>query len=369
MNRRHIDVTLLLCTLALIAIGITMVYSSSAVLARQQFGDDYYFLKRQLISLFVGLGALYAGYRIPIALYKRFAYPLLFVALLLLALVQIPGVGTSAGGATRWLAIGSFSFQPSELAKVILVLFMAYMLDKKREKLRQFGVGFLPPMVISLALIFLVLLGKDLGNAVLMALTVTIMMFVAGARVSFIIAELVIALPAFYHLIARVDYRRQRILAFLNPWEHSRDAGFQILQSYVAFQSGGLWGVGLGEGKQKLFYLPEAHTDFIFSVIGEELGLWGVLLVLILFGIWIYRALLITWRAKDIYSNFLALGLSLLVGSLAALNIAVVMGLLPTKGIPLPFISFGGTSLVMNLFAVGILLNISSHHEMEEEET
>lgn len=369
MNRKHIDVTLLLCTLALIAIGIIMVYSSSAILARESFHDDYYFLKRQLISLVVGLGALYAGYRIPISLYKRFAYPILLSAIALLALVQIPGIGTSAGGATRWISIGGFSFQPTEYAKIALVLFMAYMLDKKREKLRHFGVGFLPPMAISLLVIFLVLLGKDLGNAVLMALTVIVMMFVAGARVSFIIAELLIALPAFYQLIARVDYRRQRILAFLNPWKHSRDAGFQILQSYVAFQSGGLWGVGLGEGKQKLFYLPEAHTDFIFSVIAEELGLWGVLLVLILFGIWVYRALMITWHAKDLYSTFVALGLTLSVGCLAAMNMAVVMGLLPTKGIPLPFISYGGTSLVMTLFAVGILLNISSQQEAEGEET
>jgi len=368
MMRRHMDYTLLLTTLILIAIGVTMVYSSSAILAREQFGDNLFFLKRQLASLVVGFGALYAGLRIPLTLYCRFAYPILISAIILLSLVHIPGLGSTVGGATRWLSFAGFSFQPSEYAKVALVFFMAYMLDKKKDSLRSFGVGFLPPMLISLALIFLVLLGKDLGNAVLMAVTVMILMFVAGARLSYILAELLIALPAFYHLIAAVDYRRRRILAFLNPWEHSQDAGFQILQSYVAFQSGGLLGAGLGEGRQKLFYLPEAHTDFIFSVLGEELGLWGILAVIILFALWVTRGLAIAWKAPNNYMTYLALGLTLIIGWLAVLNMAVVMGLLPTKGIPLPFISYGGTSLVMSLFSVGVLLNISAQSAAEGEE-
>ncbi len=359
MNRRHIDYTLLLTTLLLVAIGITMVYSSSAILARERYDDTYYFLKRQLFSLSIGFGALFAGRSIPLTFYRRFAYPILISAVIFLALVQIPGLGVTAGGATRWISIGSFSFQPSEYAKIALVIFMAYMLDKKENRLKHFGFGFLPPMLISLVLIFLVLLGKDLGNAVLMASSVIAMMFVAGARFSYLVALLLLALPAFYKLIASVSYRRQRILAFLDPWQHRTEAGFQIIQSYLAFQAGGILGAGLGQGRQKLFYLPEAHTDFIFSVLGEELGLWGVLLVLLLFGFWISRALMISWRAQDNFSRYLALGIGLIIGFLAVLNMAVVMGLLPTKGIPLPFISYGGTSLIINLFAVGILLNIS----------
>jgi cell division protein FtsW len=367
MNRRHIDYTLLLTTLLLVAIGVTMVYSSSAIFARERYGDTYFFLKRQLLSITIGFGALYAGRTIPIAIYRRFAYPILIVSVFLLILVQIPGLGITAGGATRWLHVAGINFQPSEFAKIALVIFMAYMLSKKQDQIKHFGFGFLPPMLTSLLLIFLVLLGKDLGNAVLMAVTVIALMFVAGARLTHLLALLLMALPAFYKLIASVSYRRQRILAFLDPWEHSRDAGFQIIQSYLAFQAGGILGAGLGQGRQKLFYLPEAHTDFIFSVLGEELGLWGVLLVLALFATWITRALIISWKTPDNYTRYLGLGITLMIGCLAILNMGVVMGLLPTKGIPLPFVSYGGTSLVMNLFAVGILLNISARNLTEEE--
>lgn len=366
MSRRHIDYTLLLTTLLLVAIGVTMVYSSSAIFARELYNDNYFFLKRQLISLAIGFGALFAGRSIPLTFYRRAAYPIFIVATLLLVLVHIPGIGISHKGAARWIGFAGFSFQPSEFAKIALVIFIAYILDKKQDTLKQFGFGFLPPMLFSLLLIFLVLLGKDLGNAVLMAITIVAMMFVAGARLSHLLALLIIALPAFYKLIASVSYRRQRMLAFLDPWEYSRDAGFQIIQSYLAFQVGGILGVGLGQGRQKLFYLPEAHTDFIFSVLGEELGLWGVLVVLVLFATWVTRALIISWKASNNYYRYLGLGLTLLIGCLAVLNMGVVMGLLPTKGIPLPFISYGGTSLVMNLFAVGILLNISARNSAEE---
>ncbi len=368
MNRRHMDYTLLLTTLLLIAIGVTMVYSSSAILARERYGDSYFFLKRQIFSLGIGFVALYAARMIPLELYKKFAYPILIVAIILLGLVQIPGLGVTAGGATRWINIAGFKFQPTEFAKIALILFLAYMLAKKEDKLSHFAFGFLPPMVISLVLIFLVLLGKDLGNAVLMASTVIALLFIGGARWSYLVALLLLALPAFYKLVASVDYRRQRILAFLDPWQHRQDAGFQIIQSYLAFQAGGVFGAGLGEGKQKLFYLPEAHTDFIFSVVGEELGLWGVLLVMGLFAVWITRALVISWKTEDSYSRYVALGITLMMGWLTVLNMGVVMGLLPTKGVPLPFISYGGTALVMNMFGVGLLLNISAGIASDEEE-
>lgn len=366
MNRRHMDYTLLLTTLLLVGIGITMVYSSSAILARERYDDSYFFLKRQVLNLIIGFGALYVGRIVSFSYYKRFAYPILITAVALLALVQIPGIGATAGGAARWLSVGGFHFQPSEFAKIALIIFMAYMLDKKADRLKHFGFGFLPPMLIALLLIFLVLLGKDLGNAVLMAGTVIAMMFVAGARMVYLVALALMTLPAFYKLIASVSYRRQRILAFLDPWEYSRDAGFQIIQSYLAFQAGGILGAGLGQGKQKLFYLPEAHTDFIFSVLGEELGLWGVLVVMLLFAVWITRSFMISWKATDHFRRYIGFGITLMIGWMAVLNMGVVMGLLPTKGIPLPFVSYGGTSLVINLFAVGLLLNISAHQPTEE---
>lgn len=366
MNRRHMDYALLLTTLVLIAIGVTMVYSSSAIFAREKFGDADYFLKRQLASVIIGFGALMIGKLMPLPLRQVHTYFILLFSLFLLALVHVPGVGITAGGAARWISIAGFSFQPSEFAKIALVFFMAYALDRKGPKLRQFGTGFLPPMLISLILIVFVLVGKDLGNAVLMGLTVLLMMYVAGARPAYLVAQIVLGLPAFYQLIASVDYRRRRIMAFLNPWEHRQDEGFQIIQSFVAFQAGGWLGAGLGEGRQKLFYLPEAHTDFIFSVVGEELGLLGVIFIMGLFAIWIWRALSIAWHAPSNYLQYLALGIGLTIGWLAILNMAVVMGLLPTKGVPLPFISYGGTSLVTNLFAVGVLLNISTRTSSEE---
>jgi cell division protein FtsW len=365
MMRKHIDYTLLLATLLLVGIGITMIYSSSAILARERFGEAHFFLQRELISVVIGLAALAAGRLIPINYYRRYTYAIFLVAIALLCLVHMPGIGVRAGGATRWIQIAGLSFQPSEFAKIALVFFVAYALDKKKEKIRNFGIGFLPTMALSMVLVFLVLLGKDLGTAFLMVITVLGMMYVAGARPSYLIAQVLIAFPVLYQLITSVAYRRRRILAFLNPWEHRQTEGFQIIQSFLAFQAGGLFGVGLGEGKQKLFYLPEAHTDFIFSVLAEELGLLGVLSVLLLFAVWIFRAVSIAWQTQDWYSRFLALGLSLSIGWLALLNMAVVMGLLPTKGIPLPFISYGGTSLIMSLFAVGVLLNISAQSEEE----
>lgn len=367
MTRRHFDYTLFLTTMLLVGIGLTMVYSSSAILAREKFGDDYLFLKREAFYIGIGFVALLAGKNIPLIWYRRYVYPLLALACVLLFLVHVPGLGFTSRGATRWLNVAGFSFQPTEFAKIALVFFMAYALAKKQDKVKYFGTGFLPPMLISLGIIGLVLLGKDLGNAALMIATVLALFYVAGARPSYLIAEILLALPAFYLLVASVDYRRRRILAFLDPWEHRREEGFQLIQSFLAFQVGGLMGVGLGEGRQKLFYLPEAHTDFIFSVIAEEVGLLGALIVMGLFVLWIFRAFAISWHAPDHYTRYLALGLTMIIGWLAFFNMAVVMGLLPTKGIPLPFISYGGTSLVMCLFAVGILLNISTQvHAMEE---
>ena len=361
--KRHFDYTLFLTTLLLVALGLTMVYSATGILARERFHDSTHYLKKEILAAAIGFAGLFAAKIVPLEYYRKLVYPIFGLSLILLVLVLVPGVGTKVAGAQRWIRLGGFSFQPSEFAKLALILFLAYVLSKKQEKIQVFLIGFVPPMILSGMVIALVLAGDDLGNAVVLASTVFFLMFIGGARLSYLFSELLLALPAFYFLVAHVDYRKQRIMAFLNPWEHSKGAGFQIIQSYVAFHTGGLFGQGLGEGKQKLFYLPEAHTDFIFSVIGEELGLLGTLIVITLFAVWLFRVLVIAWKAPDLFSSYLALGIGVLFGLQVIFNIGVVMGLLPTKGLALPFLSYGGTAMIVSLLCVGILLNISSRIE------
>jgi len=360
VENRHLDYSLLIVTICLVALGLTMVYSSSAILAKDKFGSANHYLMREIIYAVMGAGALILGRKIPIEFYNRAIYFIFFGTIFILLVTLVSGLGISAGGATRWLNLGILSFQPSEMAKLALVMFIAYALAKKKEKVRQFMMGFLPVMMMSGVLIAFVLAGRDLGNATVMSAVVFAMLFIAGTRLTYLVSAILLSFPLLYMLIISVDYRRRRILSFLNPWDYQTEAGFQIIQSYVAFHAGGLFGQGLGEGKQKLFYLPAAHTDFIFSVIGEELGLIGVFVVFGLFMFLVYRALTIAWRASDNFSYYLALGIGLIFGIQVIINTGVVMGLLPTKGLTLPFISYGGSSLIMSLFSVGILLNISS---------
>lgn len=361
--KKHFDYALLLATILLVALGLTMIYSASGVLAREKFHDSTYFLKRELIAVGIGFVGLAIAKTVPLEYLRKAVYPIFAVTLILLVAVLIPGVGSKVSGAQRWIRFGGFSFQPSELGKLAIVLFMAYVLSKKKEKIEVFLVGFVPPMLISGLAILLVLAGHDLGNAVVLAGTVFLLMFVGGARPSYLLSEVLLAFPAFYYLVAGVGYRRQRIMAFLNPWEHKQGAAFQIIQSYLAFHSGSLFGQGLGEGKQKLFYLPEAHTDFIFSVVAEELGLLGTLTIIGLFAVWLWRAYAISWKAKDLFAAYLALGVAVLFSFQVVFNIAVVMGLLPTKGLALPFLSYGGTAMIVSLTCVGLLLNVSSRVE------
>lgn len=360
MERKYIDYPLLVSVLLLLSVGVMLVYSSSAILSLEKFNDSYYYLKKEIIFAAIGLILLYITRHFDYHRYWNWVYPLLGVTLFLVCLIFVPGLGKKAGGAMRWLKIGGFAFQPSEMVKFSVILFMAYTLAKKKEKIQEFSVGFLPAIMISFFFVGLILLQKDLGTAVTIALVVMILLFVGGAKLKYIGLGLLCSFPALYFLIFSVDYRRKRILAFLDPWEHKADIGFQIIQSYVAFNSGGLWGKGLGEGQQKLFYLPAAHTDFIFSVVGEELGLIGVLGVMILFCFLMVRGFKIAFRAPDLFGTYLAIGITSLITCQALINFGVVLGLLPTKGIPLPFISHGGTSLLVMMAFTGILLNISS---------
>ena len=365
LKKMHFDLWLLILTIVLVTLGVTMVYSSSAVLAEERFGDSYYYLKRMLFFAVIGFGLMVAVMNVPYRVYCKLAYPILFASLALCALVFVPGIGRTIGGATRWVRLGPVAFQPSELAKVALVLFMAYSLQKKAEKIRSFGIGVVPHLIIMTVVAGAILAQKDFGSAAMVAIVTWIMLFAAGAKLTYLFGMVAFIIPFAYVFLSGEGYRRRRILAFLNPWSDQYGAGFQIIQSFVAFNEGGWFGKGLGEGQQKLFYLPEAHTDFIFSVLGEELGLMGVIFVITLFALFCYRGLRIALNAPDLYGRYAAIGCTVLICLSAVFNIAVVMGLVPTKGMTLPFISYGGSSLIVSLAVVGILLNISSYERID----
>ncbi|MSM40459.1 MAG: putative lipid II flippase FtsW [Geobacter sp.] len=354
------DIVILLMVVALTCFGIVMVYSASSVMATKRYHDSFYFLKRQGVFALIGFGLMYAAMSLDYHVWRKAAVPILLSCLALLVLVLIPGIGGSAGGAARWIRLPGFSLQPSEMAKIALIMYMAYSLDKKQDKVRFFSSGFLPYMVVLAVLLGLLLKQPDLGAALTLAVVSIVMLFAAGTRPTYIISMFLMVLPFLYFLVMNVDYRRRRILAFLNPWEDPSNSGFQIIQSWLAFGTGGVLGQGLGEGKQKLFYLPEAHTDFILSVVGEELGFIGVIVIAAMFFLLVWRTIRVAINAEDLFGRFLAFGIAVLLGIEAFVNIGVVTGLLPTKGLALPFISYGGSSLLISLFAVGIVLNISS---------
>ncbi|MBI4211711.1 MAG: putative lipid II flippase FtsW [Deltaproteobacteria bacterium] len=364
-QRQHFDVWFLFTAVALVIFGTTMVYSSSAVFALERYGDSYFFLKRSLAFAAGGFLLLSFATAIDYHRYRRIVYVIMLAVAVLVGLVFIPGIGRSAAGATRWLKIGPFGFQPSEAAKIATVLFLAYSLEKKAPRIRTFAVGIFPNMVIVGLLSTLILVQKDLGSAVILMMMTWLLLFAAGARLRYLFGMLAGLVPVATILIMGSPYRRQRILAFLNPWNDQYGSGFQMIQSFVAFNEGGVFGRGLGEGQQKLFYLPEAHTDFILSVIGEELGLLGVVAIAALFLIFCYRGIRIALDAPDLFGRYLALGMTLLIGLEAMLNMGVVMGMLPTKGLALPFVSYGGSSLMMSLLAVGVVLNVSSYRSSE----
>jgi cell division protein FtsW len=353
------DVVLLAAVLALTGFGIVMVFSAGAVFAAKTYGDWTYFLKREAIYALVGLLAFFVSSRLDYSVYRRITYPLLFVAVALL--VAVLKLGPAINGAVRWFRLGPLSFQPSELAKFALVLYLAVLMARKAEKVRDFSMGFLPPLLMTGVFLGLLLKQPDLGTAVIIGVTALGLMFVAGTRTSYILISVLLAAPIGWKVfITGESWRMKRLLAFLYPWQYRRDTGYQLYESLISVGSGGVWGQGLGQGHQKLFFLPEAHTDFILAVVGEELGLVGVLTVLTVFGLLVWRGLRASMRARDPYGCYLAFGITCLFGLQTIVNMCVVLGLLPTKGLPLPFVSYGGTALVMSLFMAGVLVNISA---------
>jgi len=359
---RPLDLWLLGAALCLLGGGTVIVYSSSAVFATQHKGDDLFFLKRHLVYLAAGSVALLVGARIHYQTWRRWAHLALVGAVGALAGVLV--LGARINGATRWFRLGPASFQPAELAKLALVLYLAYSLAKKSEKVKSFTVGFLPHLAIAGVMMALLLKQPDLGNAVILGATAMVVLFVAGAKVSYMLLALMAAAPAIYYMIVGTAWRMQRMLAYFDPWEHRHSrAGYQITESLISIGSGGMWGLGLGEGKQKLFFLPEAHNDFIAASLGEELGLVGLSLLLLLCLTIVVRGVRAAMGARDPFGMYLAFGLTSLFGMQTLVNLGVVMGLLPAKGLPLPLVSYGGTSLVFYMFSLGVLLNIGMRAE------
>ncbi len=355
----QVDPALLAVALVLALVGVVMVFSASAVVAGSRFHDPWYFLKRQLAWLAAGLLVMHIVSRIDYGIWKKLSIPLLLLTTVLLVLVLVPSFGSVAKGARRWLHAGPINIQPAELTKFVAVIYVAAYVSKKQEHLTHFARGLLPPLVVLALLSGLVLLEPDLGTVVVMGLVVVTLLFLAGARIKHLALLSLCALPAVGALIFGSSYRRQRILEFLRSAKDPTGAGYQINQSFLAFGSGGPFGVGLGEGKQKLFFLPEAHTDFVLALVGEELGLVGSVAIVLLFGLFVLKGFQIAGRARTPFGRHLAMGITMLVGMQALVNAGVVTGLLPTKGLTLPFVSYGGSSLVANLFGVGILLSIS----------
>lgn len=357
------DRILLILTLVLVFVGVMMIYSASNVIAFKKFGEGSHFLLKQLMWVTLGVGMLFLVSRFHYRHLQRAVIPLTIFSLILLGVVLVPGVGQEINGARRWLRVGSMVFQPSEFAKLSLIIYLAHYLTKGPEKMQGFVCGLLPALAITGLGVLLILVEPDLGTAVTLALVVVSLLFVGGARLRHLFILGLSSLPVLAYLIWGTEYRRQRWLAYLDPWRDPSDAGFQIIQSFLAFGSGGELGVGLGEGRQKLFFLPYPHTDFIFSVIGEELGLVGTFSILLCFLFLVWRGLKLATRVQDPFGQFLAVGITLMIGLAALINLAVVTGLVPTKGLPLPFVSYGGSSLVANLIGMGILLSISRYRE------
>ena len=354
------DKLLFTATLLLVCMSVVMVYSASAVLAMERFQQPYWFLIKQAAWALMGLLLVPIVMRID---YRQYRQPAVIWTILAVAAAALVAVLFSrpVNGATRWLGLGPFGVQPSELAKIAVIIFTAALLERRMERIDDVSYSLLPIAIVVGAMVGLILAEPDLGTAAVVAMIAGAMVFAAGVNYRYVLGLALASLPAFYFLVMTSEYRRRRVLAFLDPWSDPLGTGYQMIQSMTAVGTGGLAGRGLMGGVQKLFYLPEPHNDFIFAVISEELGLIGATGVLACFGVIVWRGLRTAVRAPDRFGAFLAIGLTTMVVFQAFFNISVVVGLLPPKGIPLPFVSAGGSSLLMNLIGMGILLNVSQH--------
>jgi cell division protein FtsW len=357
------DIQLLFPVLFLVGIGIVMVYSASSAVALKKFGSGYLFLEKQAIFALMGMIGLAVCRHFPYRWYRPLTYPLLGLAFFFLIAILFTDYGVSAGGSARWLRFGIISFQPSEFARFALIVFLAYSLDKKGERIKEFSIGFVPHLLVLGGLALCIIKQPDFGSVAIMAALTWVMMFIGGVRCRHLLTALLLLLPAAYFFLINAEYRLKRITSFIDPWQYPADEGYQVVQSMIAFGTGGLWGAGIGKGHQKLFYLPEAHTDFIFSIIGEEFGLIGVLIIIALYTLILLKGIQIARHAPDTFGSLLAVGLTSAMGLQICINMGVALGLLPTKGLTLPFLSYGGTSLMLNMACIGILMNIGTARE------
>ena len=357
------DRVLFIVTILLVGLSVVMVYSASAVVSLAQTGRPYLFLTKQAMWSVLGLAMLAVVMRIDYHYYRNPVFIWTCLGLVVLALVAV-FFRAPVNGARRWFSVGGIGIQPSELAKLAAIFFIAALLERRIERIDE-GYALLPIGIVVLGLVALILLEPDFGTSMSILLIAAVMVFAAGLNYRYIAFTALASLPLLYIVVMGSAYRRRRTLAFLHPWDDPLGSGFQIIQSFIAIGTGGLWGKGLMNGVQKLFFLPEPHTDFIYSVISEELGLLGATAVLVCFCVIAWRGLRVSMRAPDRFGAFLALGLTAMVAIQALVNISVVLGLMPTKGIPLPFVSNGGSSLLINLVGMGVLLNVSQHASSE----
>jgi len=358
----------------LVCIGILMVYSSTVLISMNKYSNSFHFLLSHIVTVFVGITTMvilsridYKNLRRPLFHIASFqvslVHVLLLVAMILLLLVFVPGIGISAKGARRWIRLWPTTFQPSEFVKIVMVIFLADYMDKNLHRMKDLRYGIMIPAGVMVLFQGVIMLQPDFGAVMSIGILTVGLLILGGLRLRYIGCMLLFAIPVAFKLATSASYRVKRITCFTDPWKEPLGCGFQLVQSFIAFGNGGLTGLGLGGSKQKLYFLPEVHTDFIYSLIGEELGLIGAVFVLALFFYLFIKGIKVAGKTNDSFSYFLTLGLTMMIGIQVIINFAVTTGLMPTKGLPLPFISYGGSSLLINLAAVGILINISRNNE------
>jgi len=367
-RRDEPDLFLFITVFLMVGMGLAMSYSASANYALNTFGDPFYFLKRQFVWCVVGFAALLLFQQIDYRLYIRHTKVMLIVCFVLLIAVFIPGIGKTVKGSVRWISLGIVSLQPSEVAKLVVVIYLSKVFSSEDDGVANHVIQLLIPMLIVGVIFMLIMMQPDFGTAIDILAVSVMILFVSGFPIMYILMLFVLSIPMFYLLIYNVGYRRDRLLSYIDPWKDRFGIGYHIIQSFIAFKKGGLLGTGLGYGTQKLKRLPEPHTDFIFAVIAEEAGMLGTVFVIIIFGVFFWRGMNVSINAPDEFGRLLSVGITLLIVVQAFINIGVVSGSLPTTGIPLPFLSYGGSSLVANMIAVGILMNISKYREVVPEE-
>lgn len=360
---REYRLKLLLITFLLLVLGLGMVYGASSAVSFQKFHTNAYFFKKQFIFAIIGVFIMFFTSMVNYNIYRDIAYPLVFIGAVLLILTYVPHIGRTINGAHRWIGLGAINIQPSEIVKVFLIILMAYLLDKKQDKLDNFSFGFLPFLIIPGFVILMIFGQKDVGTCALMGAIIFLMMFIGGVRITYILMAILFFGVILYLIAINTDYIMTRFMVFKNPWKYYYGKGYQVAQSLISFVAGGFWGKGIGCSQQKLFYLPESFTDYIFSILAEEMGFLGVFIVVGLFMYLFFIGMKISMSVPDRFGRLLGMGLTMLIITEAFFNFAVCLSIVPSKGIALPFFSYGGSSLISTLFAIGILLNITREAE------